>query len=366
MNKGTDFVNVVITGDGNYLIPIGVLMTSILENTETPERFRFFVFTTDFSTDQWGKIETIARKYCCQTIQVPMKEYEYLFEKIDVSKFALDYVNIVVYHRLLILKVLPDDVRKSFYVDGDMIVETDLAELYDEFPINKLAAVVVEPLAMQNYEKTLSHLNLIDDFRPFRTERYQAPYFNAGFFLLNIELSKQYKLFEKAFDFLARYPNPPYADQDTLNAVIGQAYRKELVYLNPEFNVFCNIHYESKYDRAYYSEDLIRKSFQHPRVFHYAGSNKPWINRECLNHYDKWWEYCRKSIFSSLVEPPKPPKLRYSFLLFGFLPCVKFSYYKKKHKLRERIALFGLFPILQLDSVYGEIVSRKFLWLIKI
>ena len=71
------------------------------------------------------------------------------------------------------------------------------------------------------------------EFFLFSKNPLKYPYFNAGFFLVNIKLAKELNIFEKMFDFLNRHPNPPYADQDTLNAVIGQQYSDLINYLEP-------------------------------------------------------------------------------------------------------------------------------------
>lgn len=88
------------------------------------------------------------------------------------------------------------------------------------------------------------------------------------------------------FDFLNIFTNPPYADQDILNAVIGQKYSNLINYLEPSYNVFCDIDYEQPFNDAFYSEKIIKASFKNPKVCHYAGANKPLINTKVNNYYD--------------------------------------------------------------------------------
>ena len=145
----------------------------------------------------------------------------------------------------------------------------------------------------------------MEDFKNFQKDALKYPYFNAGFFLVNIKLANELNIFEKMFDFLNRCPNPPYADQDTLNAIIGQKYSELINYLEPSYNVFCNMNYEQPFNDAFYNEEIIKKSFKNPKIYHYAGANKPWINMEIENYYDVWWKYLKLSPYRKLKNPKK-------------------------------------------------------------
>lgn len=345
------YINFVLTGDEKFVMPLSVSMSSILLNLSKDRTARFFLFTSGFTEENIKKIEEIRSIRDCEIVNVPMEAYLHHFEDIDTSTMVLDYTTIATYFRLLMLDILPDDVDKSFYIDGDIVVDCDLSQIYDELSEDKLASVVVEILAMKDRENTLNHCYQIADFEGFVDNPFVRPYFNAGFFLLNIKMSKELHLFNNAFDFLSRYPNPPYADQDTLNAIIGQAHFDKLIYLHPAYNVFCNIHYQFPYDNAYYDNNIIVEAFEHPKVYHYAGSNKPWINRESVHFYDIWWKYCRNSPFKALEEPPISIKkssvnnVNDSYIvekkyIAGVVPYLKI----KKNSRRRRYYLFSVIP----------------------
>jgi lipopolysaccharide biosynthesis glycosyltransferase len=229
------------------------------------------------------------------------------------------------------LKILPDEVEKCFYIDGDMIVNTDLATVYEQLDSNKLAAVVTEIQAMLHRDTTLKHLNDMDDFHFFQADPFNAPYFNAGFFLLNVKKAKKLKLYEAAFDFLRRYPNPPYADQDTLNAVIGQKYHNMLIYLSPAYNVFCDIDYCDSFSIPHYTAEDIKQAFNYPKIYHYAGGNKPWINAKIKHAYNVWWAYAKKSPwYRQIKETCNKRKKEITYLqLFSLFPLLSWEKIKK-------------------------------------
>ena len=280
-----------------------------------------------------------------------MKEYDKLFDKIDVKSFKLKYISLATYYRLLMLKILPDDVDKCFYIDGDMIVDTDLSLIYEQMASFQLASVVIEVLAMSNKGMTLQHLNNMTDFKVFSKSPDKAPYFNAGFFLLNVKKAKQLRLFEAAFDFLKRYPNPPYADQDTLNAIIGQKYTKDIQYLSPSYNVFCDIDYHPELQLPNYSNEELIDAFKKPKVYHYAGANKPWINNNVKHFYEVWWGYAKLSPWYKILKAkiPSADKHKTEYKLFGFLPL--FSVMKKRKKSGEFIIKVNVLKILPLCKI---------------
>ncbi len=357
--KNKNYVNIVLTGDENYVMPMGVAMYSIIKNLSRDKIARFFLLVSGWDETHEKQIRKLNN---CEINIIPVEPHLHHFKNADVKKFKLDYIkSLVPYYRLLIPVVLPDYVAKIVYFDADMVADADLSKIYDEVPEDKLMAAVIELVANAHKDTVLSHLKQWPEFSKFNKDSFSAPYFNAGFFLMNLNLAREMNIFDDFMAFLSKHANPPYADQDTLNAICGQKYTEKMWYLEPAWNVFADMCFsEIVYGRVGYPHYLVRQAFANPYIYHYAGPNKPWVNSKSAHFFDIWHNYF---MYSPFVE--KLPKLatyydenavKISWVKILGLPVLKI---KKSTDGREyKSYLFGILPICR---KYTEKIKLYFL-----
>ena len=72
-NKYIDFV---LCGNKNFIIPITVAITSILININKSRIARFFLLTTDFSDNKINTILKLKKKYNFELINIDMNNYK--------------------------------------------------------------------------------------------------------------------------------------------------------------------------------------------------------------------------------------------------------------------------------------------------
>ena len=63
--------------------------------------------------------------------------------------------------------------------------------------------------------------------------------------------------------------------------------------------------YEQPFNDAFYSEEIIKKSFKNPKIYHYGGEWKPWNTTLTMHHYDVWWKYLKLSPYRKMKNPKK-------------------------------------------------------------
>lgn len=178
---------------------------------------------------------------------------ELLFHNVEIPESFYSFrasknLTVGTYYRLFIADVLRD-INKVIYIDGDIIINLDLSELW-EMDLNKFAlAARRDP---EFHEIMLRHPKRIyAEYRtlPF-TNDLLMNYFNAGFMCLNLQFIRDnYNFLSDSTNYLISHINTPRADQDALNYLFGDKY----IALNPKYNLFpfevtddinyCCIHY---------------------------------------------------------------------------------------------------------------------------
>ena len=169
------------------------------------------------------------------------------------------HVSICTYYRLVIGEVLPSSIRRVIYLDVDTLVMGDIGDLWDvELDTNTLAAVphpgvkVSDPYGLDMYEE----LGLPPD----------APYFNAGVLLIDLDRWRMMKVGALAASFVTKYCRRlHFWDQDVLNGVLAHSWGV----LDAGWNV-CVSHL--------WQGDVAKLTNHNGRPFiiHFASSIKPW------------------------------------------------------------------------------------------
>lgn len=338
-----NYINVLVTFDEGYIIPGAVTMTSVAENIKHDRKVRFFVFSNGLSNKSIDKLNSIKNS---EVININVTPHLHKFKNIDISKFKNTYISLAGNYRLLMFDLLPDYVDKCIYLDSDIIVNTDLSIIYDQLSDDKMISVIAEICAMHQKETILKHCFIMPEFENFATNPLKYPYFNSGFYVVDVKKAREVKISDDIFSFLEKYPDLPYSDQDTLNAVFGQKYPEKIIHLDPSYDIFCDYNYNSKFENNFYSQNQILKAFKAPKVYHYGGPNKPWVNNICWYYYE-WWKYFFASPFSDNEQYNK----KWEEIFFDTKKNIcSFKPDEYQHKI-DKYFLFGIIPLFTVKFV---------------
>lgn len=220
----------------------------------------------------------------------------------DVSEIVCAYdlkanahISVETYFRFLIQSILPG-YSKVLYLDCDLIVNADVAQLYREDVNDVLLAAAIDPEIAGRVNGAdritrsylTGQLNMRDPFA----------YFQAGVLLINEdEMRKAYTL-----DQWLSFASVPYKfhDQDVLNKYCEGRVR----FLDMSWNLITDCEYTrvsefvSRAPEAVY--EAYRKAHDAPRIIHYAGHLKPWHKpTEDLACY--FWQALRKTPYYEAV-----------------------------------------------------------------
>ena len=283
VEKKEEAIPVVLAANEKYVPILYTCLKSIMMNTSTQNQYEFYIFHTDITPDSQKQIqsdlESDNRKIIF--VNVCSKVAGYRLQ-------AKEHITTETFYRFLILDILKD-YEKVVYLDCDMIIQRDVAELYHTEMGTNLIAAVRDPDFVGQYNgadpETRKYCDTVLKLQdPYR-------YFQAGVLVLNVKelrnVTDVKTLFEMSDTGIYKY-----SDQDILN-VICEGY---VTYLDMSWNTLtdCNgYRWHSVIQRGPYDLlDAYEEARRHPYIIHYAGFQKPWMQpKEDMAKY--FWEVAR-------------------------------------------------------------------------
>ncbi len=195
-----------------------------------------------------------------------------MIELIPLSKTSR--LSVAALYRLLIPQVLSRDIEKCIYLDADIVVNLDLAELWHINLNDKPLAAADEVRA-----DTFDHpSNASNNYLVTNGLVDYNDYFNSGVLLMNLNILRgEEKNFFRGIKFVGEHPLY-FLDQDVLNYLYSKNYLK----LSEKFNAFVR-----KARRL--SETTAKK------IYHFAGANFKMDMDDPFNRL--WMSYFMKTPF---------------------------------------------------------------------
>jgi len=195
------------------------------------------------------------------------------FPSLVESKFS-----VAMMYRLLAGDVLPPELERVIYLDADVIVQMDLAELWEQDEGEALAAVPDRVVQQEGHPLVSQGV--------FSRERY----FNSGVLLMHLDAFRSRPLLEEAMQFLHLTEPVLYPDQDFLNAAFQNVYRE----LPERFNATVKL------------EFLHGERADAPKIYHYAGNFLTFRAgrdrfSELFYHYFSYTPWCSGYFLASLA-----------------------------------------------------------------
>lgn len=225
-----------------------------------------------------------------------------------------DYISPATYLRFMIQDILPKGINRVLYLDADIVVLTDLADLYKtDLKGMPLAAMPDYGLVLGSpywpkykvsYKGTDYSFNEYCNVVLKLYNDSRIMYFNAGVLLINLDVWQPYYL--KAVSFLEANPGLPFLDQDALSAAL----EGKFIPLHPSFNAFSDLAApdgRSFLDKVFGFAKRYHKVkkiwHDSPKIVHYAGSNKPWDEHAMVTGLERyWWDYAEATSVYSRYE----------------------------------------------------------------
>jgi len=313
-------IPVFLASDDNYAPFLATTMYSILQNTKS--------FIDFYILD--GGISKISKDKIVRSLEnFTNKSLTYFdMSKCGLERFPnLKHYSLNTFSRYFIPDLVPA-IDKAIYMDVDIIVKGDVAELYHidlgDYPLG----AVLEDFYEGNY-KTLKQ-------KVYPAYNGGDKYFNAGVLLLNIKNIRENKTMDKAvqltIDLFDKLNCP---DQDVFNILFENNFK----ILDYKYNFMPD---HLKFIKQKHPDLVLPE----PVIIHYTGP-KPW--KAMSNRKADFDEILEKTEFKDDVRTKYKIEERASkksYLLFGILPLYKI---KKKNNCAKHY-LFGFIPFLKIKE----------------
>ncbi len=269
-------IPVFFTIDDGYAPFLSVALHSAVQNSSPERRYRAIVLYQDLSEEHRQRLGALATEHFAVDF-VPMGEgLESITDRMS-NRLRCDYFTLTIYFRLFIPAMFPQ-YDKGIYIDSDVVLRGDLAELFDTDIGNSylgacpdLSVVDVPPLAayMEN---------------AVGVDRHR--YINSGVLLMNLQRLRERQLDHHFLTLLNTYHFDCIApDQDYLNAVCAG-----------------RIHYLPETWDAMPNDN--KPPLADAKLIHYNLFSKPWCY-DGIQYAEDFWHYAADSGYLAEIEAYK-------------------------------------------------------------
>lgn len=255
-------MNVLYGLDNNFVAQTATSMLSLCLNNKKAKNINFYLFSCGVSDENKLKLKNMIKK---QKRGIKFIEIENIDEYFDF-KFDVTGWPKVTLSRLLMDKLLPKNIDKILYIDGDTVVRDSIENLWNIDMHNTIIAASIEPTVSKE--------------RKTKLEMNNKPYCNAGVMLVNLNLWRKMHATQIIFDFYKKFDGNLFAcDQDAINGALKD-YTKIISPKYNYFNVFDQYPYyflrANVKPAKYISKDEFKKARKNPTIIHFLGEERPW------------------------------------------------------------------------------------------
>lgn len=264
MEKYKEIIPIFFAVDDKYIPFLSVTLLSLLENTTSDYYYLIKVLYTNISEESKEKIN----KYAKENVSIEFVDLNYYIEEIKDKLYTRDYFTMTTYFRLFISNLYPQ-FNKAIYLDCDIVVLKDIAELYNIDIGNNLLGAVPDDIIQKN-PVFQEYVEKVVGVASYKT------YFNAGMLVMNLDELRRFKFQEKFLYLLETIKFSVVQDQDYLNRICKG--RVKLLELG--WNVMPTATDDIK------EEDI--------NLIHYNYQYKPWHYKD-TRYGEYFWKFAQKT-----------------------------------------------------------------------
>ena len=168
MQDGLEIIPIFFAVDNGYIPFLAVTLQSLIDNSSDKYHYSIKVLHVNVTSENKNAI----LKYQRKNVDIEFVDLTYYLEKVKDKLYTRDYFTATTYFRLFISDLYPH-YNKAIYLDCDIVVLGDIAELYNTDLGNNLVAAAPDDIIQCNeeFQEYVEKVVGVSDYRR---------YFNAG------------------------------------------------------------------------------------------------------------------------------------------------------------------------------------------
>ncbi|MCM1404170.1 MAG: hypothetical protein NC133_01510 [Prevotella sp.] len=257
-------IPIIFSCDDNYIPFLAVALTSLQHNANPTYQYHIHILHTQ--TINRANQKKIRQRFHNPTFHIQFNDITPVVESVKNLMTIRDYYSTTIYNRLFIANMFPQ-YDKVLYLDADIVVEGDIAELYQiDIGDNLLGATTdefvsrMEPLHPYILN-TVGHSKVSD-------------YFNSGVLIMNCQKMREVDFENKFIKTIKQIQFNVAPDQDMLNVMC----RGKVKYIS------------GMWDKMPFLDDTINEN--DIKLFHYNLDLKPW-QKDNIPYESHFWHYAK-------------------------------------------------------------------------
>ena len=264
--KKYESIPIFFSIDDNYAPYLAVALNSLIKNASQDREYNVIVLHQELSAENQTRLSALE----APNVSIEFYAMERGLESITDRRsnyLRCDYFTLTIYFRLFIARMFPE-YDKAIYVDSDVVLLGDIAELYDT------------PLA-DNYigacrDKSVADVPPLVCYMENCIGVSKDEYINSGVLLMNLAVLREKNFDGHFLELLNTYHFDSIApDQDYINAICNG----RILYLDEAWDTMPN-------DNA--PENKAAK------LVHYNLFSKPWCY-DGIQYAEHFWHYAKDS-----------------------------------------------------------------------
>lgn len=262
--KKQNKIPIFFATDDGYIPFLAVALESLIDNASSENYYLIKILYTNITEENQNKI----KKYERDNVNIEFVDLNYYINKVKDKLYTRDYYSKTTYFRLFIPELYPQ-YDKVLYLDSDIVILSDIAELYNIDMEDNLVAAAPDDV-IQTIEVFQEYAEKVVGVADYRN------YFNAGILVMNLDELRKFNFQEKFLYLLETVKFSVAQDQDYLNRLCKG--RTKLI--------------SNTWDKMPIGGDTIPR--EELNLIHYNLTFKPWHFEDIL-YKEYFWLYAEKT-----------------------------------------------------------------------